>query len=657
MTQYLLPFLLLFVSTGVSAQTVRHPEPVPSAAPQMFEQLKTGDYHNWIPKAEALDYLSRYNVPGAQPAVQKILDDKHPNNRWLRGRAVVAMARIDPDNAATLAQTHTKDPHVEVRAAVAEVCADLPKDAAMPILEILLAEKTPPVQFGALAAYARHQGLQAWVVAEPMTADVPDDCIEPVALALGLIGTEASLARLLELAEQPESIPALLRGINGLTAPKLAIFYLDLIAAHETKVPLADAWQAMQHLEREQVIGDCLKAVASGDERYVRVVARLVAQYLNAQELGEALQLALQQSTERSTLQVGLAALSCLEADQFQEFFIAKLAHEDAQIRKAAVRCLAQCKEVNLYEALEAILGDADSTVRVAALESLHNTPIEQAPSDRIIEYFTPSLLSEDTATRKAAIASFVPHVTMDNGEAALVVMQQLQSRYGTEGTEPLMHAVFRMVPEEKSAEILEAHGYVVRWHVIGTFPAGFMAPEEDIDGLATVYPPERKVDLTEEITVAYNSQGDTRFAKKPDEQTIRWVEATVANADGMLFLTKTGRSQLQLPRKHGASYAFTEINITEQTEVRFSFLLSEKSQDRVWLNEKVLELQSQKGKDEGTVLKTAAVTLPAGKNRILVKVVSDDHSQAWWAPKISTRGFRLSLTDLDGKPVKWSNE
>ena len=83
-------------SLPTQANTERSPEPVPSAAAQMFGQLESGDWRNWIEKAEALDYLSRYEVPDAAPAVQKVLDDMDPNNRWLRGRAVIAMARIDP---------------------------------------------------------------------------------------------------------------------------------------------------------------------------------------------------------------------------------------------------------------------------------------------------------------------------------------------------------------------------------------------------------------------------------------------------------------------------------------------------------------------------------------------------------------------------------
>ena len=58
----------------------------------------------------------------------------------------------------------------------------------------------------------------------------------------------------------------------------------------------------------------------------------------------------------------------------------------------------------------------------------------------------------------------------------------------------------------------------------------------------------------------------------------------------------------------------------------------------------------------EQFVDKTATVTLNAGKNRVLVKMVSDDSSM-WWHVKISARAFSMRLTDKDGKPVKWSHE
>ncbi len=653
----ILTILFFIVSATSSAQTVRQPEPLPSAAAQMFAQLETGDWRNWIEKAEALDYLSRYDVPNAAPAVKKILEDKHPNNRWLRGQAVIAMARINPDNAAALANAHVQDPRAEVRAAVAEVCADLPKDQATPILEKLLADKTPPVQFTALAAYARHHGEQAWGRAEPITANIPDNAIEPAARALGWIGTEPALTRLRERVSQDKHQREMLAGLKGVTNPTLAPIYLDLIASSSDSTLLADAWEALQTFERDAVVAACRAAFASGDEKKVQAVARLVASYLKEPALGEALQAVLAETKDRTTLVLGLSALSCVEADRFSAFFKSQLTHDDPQVRNTVVSCLAQCKVVNLYETLERTLADTDTRVRVAALQALRKAAEAHVPQDRILEYFTSSLLSPDPATRNAAVAALVPYITLENGQAALAVMQRMQSEHGTAGAEPLMHAVFRMVEPNQAALVLQAHGYVAKWHIIGAFPSGFGAPDKDINGFTVAYPPEQGVDLTRRYTVKYNIKTDTRFGKEVNEVEIGWIPATVDDADGVLYMTKAGRSQLQMPRKNGVGYAYTELNVPANTQARMTFLLNMKAQDRVWLNGKVLNLKSKVDTKQGTATKTATVTLNAGKNRLLIKVASNDYSAAHWAPKVSTRGFALRLADPDGKPVKWSHE
>ena len=121
--------------------------------------------------------------------------------------------------------------------------------------------------------------------------------------------------------------------------------------------------------------------------------------------------------------------------------------------------------------------------------------------------------------------------------------------------------------------------------------------------------------------------------------------------------MTKAGRSQLQMPRKNGVCYAYTELNVPEKTQVTMTFMMNMKAQDRAWLNGEMIATQSKVDSKQGTAAKTATVTLNAGKNRLLVKVASNDYSSAHWAPKVSTRGFALSLADKDGKPLKWSHE
>ncbi|MFZ9935830.1 MAG: HEAT repeat domain-containing protein [Luteolibacter sp.] len=623
----------------------------------MFRQLEAGDWRNWIEKAEALDYLSRYDVPDAAPAVQKVLDDKHPNHCWLRGRAVIAMARIDPSNAITLVRASAGDPQVEVRAAAAEVCAELPAGLAGPVVQSLLADKNPLVRFHALAAMARHRGEAAWELAGPAMADVPANCVEPAARTLGWIGTEAARARLLELAVQEGAPPAILRGLEGITAPALASFYLELITLSGDQLSLADVWQAMRGIERGAVIAACRQALGSGEDKQVQTVARLLASHLRDPALGEALQAAMGNSQDRATRLLCLSALSCTGADRFRDVFIAALSHEDARLRAFAVRCLAQCVEADLYQLLEAALSDPDPAVTLAALGALRAVPRERRPEGKLIACLTPSLLSADAAIRREAVAVLAPAINPDNGVEGLEVMRQMQQRFGTGETKPLMDAVFRMVPDLDTAEILQGQGFVARWHVIGSFPAGFGAPAEDVDAFATAYPPEKNIDFNERIKVAYNSKSDKRFGKQVAELEIGWVAATVENADGTLFMTRAGRSELQLPLKHGASYACTEITVPEGREARMEFLFNVKARKKVWLNGTELKLESRIDKAQGIDMAAATPSLLAGKNRILVKVVSDDGSPAWWAPRVSTRGFSLSLTDIEGKPMKWSHE
>ena len=312
---------------------------------------------------------------------------------------------------------------------------------------------------------------------------------------------------------------------------------------------------------------------------------------------------------------------------------------------------------MNLYETLEKTLTDNDASVRVAVLKALSHAAEEHVPEDRIVEYFTPSMLADDTATRSAAVLSLAPFVHLDNAQAALELMLKMQEAHGSAGTEPLMDVVFRLVESDKAAPVLQGHGYVAQWHVIGAFPSGFGAPKEDVDGFAFAYPPEKEIDLTKRYKIQYNIKSDTRFGKEVNEVEIGWVKATIGNADGVLYMTKAGRSQLQMPRKHGACYAYTELNVPEDTEVVMTYLLNSKARERVWLNGKVLAMKVAVDRRGGTATKTAVVKLAAGKNRLLVKVVSNDHSGAHWAPKVSTRGFALRLTDKKGKPVKWSHE
>lgn len=643
--------IILLISTFASARTK---EPTPSAAHRMIEQLKSRD---WILQAEALDYLSRYEVPGVAPRIKAVLENRRAN-RWLRGRALVALSRIDAKSAAALADKYSKGGSWELRAAVAEICAGLSKDKAAPIIKRLLAERTPQVRLNALAVHAQHNGRAAWKMVERMTAKIPDNCIEPASRALAWTGTDEARARLLTFSQKSSSIPAMLRGMRPVTKADLIPVYLEIIAFAPQQHVLAEAWVALERHDRGALVAACMQALASRDERRVRGIMRIMAQYLKDRKLESALKDALRHSKDRATLLLGLTSLSSINADGFSEFFVSHLTHKDAAVRRTAVQCLAQTKDVNLYDSLEKVLRDSDKTVALAAFGALRRSPTEHVPQARLIEYFTPSLLSPDAAIRKIAVEVMSASVTKANAEAALAMMRRMQSKFGVADTEPLMKAVFNVTPEDEAVNVLITSGYVSRWHVIGAFPSGFGVPVKNADGFATVYPPEKKVDLNESITVKYNLNGDTRFARKPAQKVIQWVEATIGSADGILFLTRGTRSELTMPRKHGVNYAYTEIGMPKKTDIRMTAMVDKKARIKIWLNGKPLKFdKSVAGKLKGMLLKTLDVTLVSGNNKILVKVLSNEYSGAWWAVPGSARWFRMGLTDREGKPVEWSDE
>ena len=173
------------------------------------------------------------------------------------------MQTLEPQIA--LAKAHAQDPHVEVRIAVAQVCADLTRDQATPILEKLFVDKTPAIQFAALAAYARHHGEKAWSRAEAITAKIPDNAIQPAVRALAWIGTDPALARLREHIVQGKHTHEILSGLRGVTNPALAPVYLDLLASSNDITLQAGVWAELKHFDRKAVVAACQAALASGD--------------------------------------------------------------------------------------------------------------------------------------------------------------------------------------------------------------------------------------------------------------------------------------------------------------------------------------------------------------------------------------------------------
>jgi len=167
---------------------------------------------------------------------------------------------------------------------------------------------------------------------------------------------------------------------------------------------------------------------------------------------------------------------------------------------------------------------------------------------------------------------------------------------------------------EQRARKIYDGLGVIRRWWLIGPFD------NEGHRGYSAVYGPEKKVDL--------------QATESGSQRSVRWRRAPEAYRDGLIKL-----HPLFSPRSKAAAYAFTILKIDRPTRV----LLHLGSDDgcKLWINQSLIleDPGSHPLRAEQHVL---GLTLPAGKNRVLLKVVQEQGS---W-------GFSLAVTDPWGRPL-----
>jgi tetratricopeptide (TPR) repeat protein len=165
-----------------------------------------------------------------------------------------------------------------------------------------------------------------------------------------------------------------------------------------------------------------------------------------------------------------------------------------------------------------------------------------------------------------------------------------------------------------RARQIYDGLGVIRSWWLIGPFD------NEGHQGYSAVYGPERKIDLG---------------ATEPGSQRpVGWRSAPDGFFDGLIKL-----HPLFSPRSNAAVYAFTILAVDRPTRV----LLHLGSDDgcKLWINHSLVieDPGSHPLRAEQHVLD---LTLPAGNNRVLIKVVQEEGS---W-------GFSLAVTDPRGRSI-----
>jgi len=610
------------------------------------EKLSSGD---WIQQAEVLKYAARHKVVEAVPQIKKIIVSKE--KPWVRGEAFKALVKILPEEAGSLAKAYMKDPNEPVKVAVAQICADLSTETAAPILKELLKNKGQ-VHYHALASYAKHRGEKGWKFSAPSLKKIPDDSLAPAVRALGFIANDEALTILKSLIKDSKTPQRILQGLQGIKKEQLMPLYFDLFNNPNLKKPINDLFLTLKVYDREFLLKEFHKILSSGNVKNINLVAQLMSYGFKDEKLLENLHKALQKTDDAQTLISGLTALSGVKPDTYKDLFNKHLKHQKNEVRIVAINCLGQCESVNLFETMQGTLQDKDSKVRIAALLSLNKASPEEAPKN-LGEYFNASILAKDKVERRTAVSVVIHYINRENSETVLPVLYELLVQHEREEALILARPLFRLIPVEKSKQLLKKLGFVTDWHVVGAFPSGPAVPVEKEIGIDVPFPPENKVDVNEKYLVKYNSRRARGRRGDDIEKEISWVKAVVDNEDGILYMAKAGRSQLTLPARKGVAYAYTEISVSQKTSATLKMFVEVAAKQKVWINGKLLSFKFNLSRNQKLVTKTSEVSLQSGMNKILVKVESSD--DGWIRDLPSKRYFNFTLLDSKGKVVKWS--
>lgn len=167
---------------------------------------------------------------------------------------------------------------------------------------------------------------------------------------------------------------------------------------------------------------------------------------------------------------------------------------------------------------------------------------------------------------------------------------------------------------DDRALQIQNGLGLVRDWWLIGPFD------NQGHRGYAAVYAPEKRIDL--------------EAAEPGGQRAVRWRRAPEGFPDGSIAL-----HPLFSPGSNAAAYAFTVLAVDRPTRV----LLHLGSDDgcKLWINQSLVlgDPGPHPLRSEQHVL---GLTLPAGNNRVLIKVVQEE---GYW-------GFSFAVTDRRGEPI-----
>ncbi|MDP6523772.1 MAG: hypothetical protein QGI24_05420 [Kiritimatiellia bacterium] len=514
-----------------------------------LEHLASG---GWILQARALEQLVRSGNKDAVKPIHELVQNQEAH-AYVRGRALVALARLDGGKAAGDAQAFAASPDAGLRAAGAEAYGYCDGNAAKAPLGNLLKDKDEKVAMAAIVSWARLYGKDAWAVVDPATKpllnpDLPEDLrwkIVPAMHAMAHAGTPDALARIHEFI-QLSSEPSL-RGLVTAGQPSV----LPLAARHVHREHHKTGWPRMHGAGPAVPLNEeylrVMKAVKSNRSEVIEATVRTLLQTSQPQDLVLACTMGARMIPAPATGDMLLKACgdaddanvdhACVQAltvpamhpERYEAYFTKLLKSKHAPSRIAGIDGLAACPKVNRFEAYSEIMqgGDSNEVLQVA-LEQLISAPVEQAQNQKIGTYLYEAMAANDRHTRNAAAALFQKVAAKRDYTDVAKAWETLLHNKDWKVRDSARRTIATIATEDELTELARSDGYITDWQVIGTFIGGETLWD------TPAYPPETELDFSK----TYNAErifniGSSKPFKR--SRSIKWNKGTVTTVDGFL--------------------------------------------------------------------------------------------------------------------------
>ncbi len=603
----------------------------------MLAQLTEDD---WILRAEAMYYLAQHQAIEAIPELTRLVQNESLSS-WERGRALIARVKIDSKESAKLLLSYVQHQDLELRLASAEGLEFI-TPPNFDLIEKLLQDENLKVKTRALSTLAFHSPQKALPHLQSFSKDLKKDQI-PIFIRALVSAAQADhqqqIEKLLARCSPEESI-LVAEALDDLSRPQAIPVLLQLLDEFQVKdLRYAQILGILGRFDSQQLKGELQKLLEPPQDEGIRKASTILTQLVHLPELGKDLAKALKQAKNVETIRLGLIALGrhSMEPDQHKELFKNYLTHEQAVIRALAIRCLAHCESVNLFDQLKERMADSSVPVVQAALQALLSAPVSDAPRGEMVVYLEEALLSEHETTRNLAFKLLGAAGSKEDFKPAIKLLGDRLQSTDEDRRLTAAKALGSIAPDEEIEFVAKAQGYLANFRVIGTF-----LNDRENNGFQTVYPPEKEIDFEKKYPSKYVWSLDGRRHNNQEEieREIGWSEVKVDQTNGKLLLALV----VPPPGSLSVAYAVSDFNVVGDEEVFLS--IDGDDAFKVWLNgEKILEKEStfKDRQDSIAEEKKLKLQLKPEWNRILVKSSNINHR--WWV--------RLRLTNAEGKPIR----